>query len=301
MTSIEIPDGFATRMREVYGASGREWLSELPSIVARCAERWGLEVGPPFVPLTYNWVAPATMADGTAVVLKAGYPPPPGFEHEPLALAHFAGQGCARLIDHAPELGAFVIERLTPGVMLRTLPDDAERTLIAARIMRLLWRPVPDDHPFASVAAWGKAFTRYRARDIQPLPADLVDEAEPAYAQLVATSPVQMLLHGDLHHDNILSAARAPWLAIDPKGVAGDPAYEPASFLFNPDPWLSQQPDMRAVLDARIAIFASELGLDAQRIRAWAFAQAVVSAIWTVEDHGHGWDIAISIAHSLRK
>jgi streptomycin 6-kinase len=62
--------------------------------------------------------------------------------------------------------------------------------------------------------------------------------AESLFRELIASSESPVLLHGDLHHFNILSARRQPWLAIDPKGVAGEPAYEPGALLRNPNPEL---------------------------------------------------------------
>jgi streptomycin 6-kinase len=95
-----------------------------------------------------------------------------------------------------------------------------------------------------------------------------------------------MLLHGDLHQENILSAERQPWLAIDPKGVIGEPAYETGALLCNMLPHLLQMPHPERVLARRIAQLSAELGLERARIRDWGLAQAVLSAWWCVEDFG---------------
>ncbi len=102
-----------------------------------------------------------------------------------------------------------------------------------------------------------------------------------------------MLLHGDLHHDNILAAERAPWLALDPKGVAGEPAYEVGALMRNP------RPQPAEVLARRASILAEVLDIDRQRILGWSFAQAVLSAWWNIEDQGHGWEGAIEVAERL--
>src|SRR5438067_1309862 len=78
-------------------------------------------------------------------------------------------------------------------------------------------------------------------------------QAEAIFAALLATQVAPVLLHGDLHHENILAAARQPWLAIDPKGVVGEPAYEAGALLRNPLPWLLEQPDPRGVTARRVA------------------------------------------------
>jgi streptomycin 6-kinase len=92
-----------------------------------------------------------------------------------------------------------------------------------------------------------------------------------------------MLLHGDLHHDNILSATREPWLVIDPKGIVGDPGYDLGAFLYNPWPGLLELPDPARVIARRVDQLAEGLGMERARVRAWGIAQAVLSACWSIE------------------
>jgi streptomycin 6-kinase len=105
-----------------------------------------------------------------------------------------------------------------------------------------------------------------------------------------------LILHGDLHHFNILSAEREPWLAIDPKGVVGEAAYEAGALLRNPLEDMSQYPH---ILKRRIAILSEMLDIDCQRILGWAVAQAVLSAWWSYEDHGQGWEPGVALAETL--
>ena len=107
-----------------------------------------------------------------------------------------------------------------------------------------------------------------------------------------------MLLHGDLHHYNILSAERAPWLAIDPHGLVGEPAFETGAFFGNPS-GLLDRPNPRRVLTRRADIFAERLSLDRARIVAWGFAYQMLSAVWSAEHGGTGWRNAVSVAEIL--
>ncbi len=296
----EIPPQFAQTIAEVYGPAGVAWLAGLTALVASCGERWGLALGAPFA-LSYNYVAPAERADGSQVVLKLGVPNPE-LSSEAAALAHYGGRGCARLLDADPAGGALLIERLQPGTMLAALADDEAATRVAAGVMRALWQPPPAEHTFVTVARWGLGFGRLRARfggGTGPLPTPLVARAEALFAELLASSAAPALLHGDLHHDNILAAERAPWLAIDPKGVVGEPAYEVGAFLRNPIERVLRAPDPTRLLERRIAIFAEELGFEPARLAGWGMAQAVLSAWWSIEDHGHGWQPAIALAERL--
>jgi len=88
---------------------------------------------------------------------------------------------------------------------------------------------------------------------------------------------------GDLHHDNILEDERRGWLAIDPKGVVGETAFETGALLRNPGPDPALWADAKTIL-RRTAILAERLGLERQRILAWCFAQAALSALWRLED-----------------
>jgi streptomycin 6-kinase len=206
------------------------------------------------------------------------------------------------LLDADVENGFLLIEMLSPGTRLTNVPDDEEATSIAAQVMKQLWRPVPEVHPFPTVADWARGMARLRAEfngGSGPYPARLVDEAEMLFSELLGSMSEQVLLHGDLHHANILAASRQPWLSIDPKGVVGEPAYEVGAFLRNPMPGIAARSDVRQILRRRIDQFAEELGFDRARLREWGVAQAVLSAWWSYEDEGSGWDAAIAIGEVL--
>ncbi len=297
---MRIPENFARTMIELNGDAGAAWLDRLPALLAACADRWGLTLEPPFT-LSYNYVAPAVRADGTPVVLKVGWP---GREllTEIAALRFYDGHGIAQLLDADPEWGALVLERLVPGVMLSEVPDDEEATRIAAGVMRQLWRPLPSDHSFRAVADWAAGLAKLRPRfggTTGPLPAPLVERAEALFADLLPSQVAPVLLHGDLHHWNIMTAEREPWLALDPKGIAGEPAYEVGALLRNQIPRLLASPNPASAMARRVDILADELGFDRARLAGWGVAQAVLSAWWSIEDHGYGGEEAITCAELL--
>src|SRR5262249_34292324 len=153
------------------------------------------------------------------------------------ALRLFDGHGMAELLAWDDDDEVMLLEALQPGTLLKTIADDTAATSIAAAVMRQFWRPVPAQHPFPTVADWGRGFTRlrkYYGGGHGPFPLRLLEEAERLFAELSASMAEPVLLHGDLHHDNILAAQRQPWLAIDPKGLIGEPAYETGALLRNP-------------------------------------------------------------------
>ncbi|MBM4429593.1 MAG: hypothetical protein FJ026_04490 [Chloroflexi bacterium] len=297
-----LPDPLVRTIHELHGEAGVEWLRRLPALLAACAERWGLTLQAPFANLTYNYVTTARCADGTEAVLKAGVPNPE-LRTEIEALRLCAGRGTVRLLEADAHLGLLLLERLRPGTPLLRLTDDQEATTVAARVMRQLWRPAPDPHPFPTVARWALGFQRLRRQfggGTGPFPPRLVERAEGLYAELSASSAEPVLLHGDLHHANILRAERQPWLAVDPKGLVGEPAYEVGALLRNPYPHILHQPDVRRILTRRAAQLAEELGFDRTRVLRWAFAQAVLSAWWNYEDLGHRWEWPLACAEVLQ-
>ncbi len=296
-----LPHDFIRTIQDVHGEQGAAWLVALPDLINECTRRWDLTVLPPF-PLSYNYVAPALHRDSRQVVIKLGVPNEE-LTCEIAALRLYDGQGAAQLFDADADRGILLIEQLTPGTPLNDLPDDEQATRIAAEVMQTLWRPLPPDHPFPTTADWAAGLGRLRDRfdgGTGPMPARLVDRAEGLFRDLLASSAPPVLLHGDLHHENILAATRAPWLALDPKGVAGEPAYEVGALLRNP-PGVDQWPDLKRAQMRRVAILAEMLGLDRQRIANWTVAQAVLAAWWGFEDHGHVWEGAIQIAEAMQE
>lgn len=281
----------------MFGESGVAWLGRLPEILGTCAARWNLRVEPPFE-LSYNYVAPATRADGTEVVFKVGCPHPE-LTTEAGVLPLFSNEVTCTLLEYAPELGALLLERVRPGVPLTevALEDDTLATGIAIELLRQLWREPPPGHPFPTVADWARGLDRHRAQfgGSGPLPAKLFDEAAECFAWLLETTTQPQLLHGDFHHDNVLSATRKPWLIIDPKGIVGDPGYDLGAFLYNPIPGLLNMPNPGRVTARRVDQLAEGLGMDRARIRGWGLAQAVLSACWSIEG-AEDWRYAITCA-----
>lgn len=288
----------ARKLIDVYGERGRAWVEAFPATLERVRRRWGLRLGETFAYVGYAYVARAELPDGTPVVLKLA-PPDKELVSEAEALRHYDGRGVCRLLDSDDTVVALLLERLEPGETLATLEDDAAATEIAANVMERLFRPLPPDHAFPTIERWGQAFERVREQHGDSggvFPPELLDPASRLYFDLCASQTGPVLLHGDLHHYNILSATREPWLAIDPKGLAGEPAYEIGPYLYNR---LDAGPDIRALTLRRIDQFAGILGLDRQRLLAWGFCQSVLSAVWTFEDHGEVTNDHLRVARAL--
>jgi streptomycin 6-kinase len=287
LSMFVIPGDFACKMIALGGEGGRAWIERLPNILAACEQRWGLTIDLPF-DLSYNYVAPAVRRNGTPVVVKACLPDGETTQVEALRL--FDGHGMVRLLEYDEGDEVMLLEQLQPGTLLSTVEDDEKATSIAASVMRQMWRPAPQEHPFPTVFDWGKGFVRLRQEyggGCGPFPPALLEEAETLFAELNASMADPVLLHGDLHHENILAAKREPWLAIDPKGLVGEPAYETGALLRNQLSVVFDDAQPGRVMAHRVEQLAGELGLDRARVRGWGLAQAVLSVWWSIEDFGH--------------
>lgn len=270
----------------VHGNAGREWVAAFPALLRRFRETWNVvELGPPFPYVGYAWVGPGRLADGLEVVLKLA---PPGMEStaEIAALKLYDGRGAARLLASDSDAVALLLERLHPGETLATtVGDDTTATGIAAGLAGRLSRPLPADHPFPTIERWGEAFERAAASNPNGppgVPPELFHPARRIYFDLCRSATAPVLLHGDLHHWNILSATREPWLAIDPKGLTGELAFEAGAYLRNRTDGAA---DLPAQLRRRAQQFAEALALDSERVLGWGFALSVLSILWSFEDN----------------
>lgn len=288
--------------------SGREWLARLPDMIGELREAWGLRLGAAFHGGSCSWAAPAWHAEGgpegEPLVLKVTWPHPEALS-EAAGLRLWNGRGAARV--HAYDAGrqALLLERCEPGTELggsHGVPAD-ERLVHGADVLRELWAarlPVPGGEgpvlPRLSdvTADWAdlaedRAARRWPAAidtALFALGADLLRE-------LPASAGREVLLHGDFTPGNVLAARRRPWLAIDPKPMRADPAYDLWPLVEQvDDPFATGDP--RAAVTHRTALVAGELALDPGRVRAWAVARHVEYALWSVvEDEDPGRSVEL--------
>ncbi len=298
------PEAWKNNIRGVFGEAGILWLERLPQLLNECAVQYQLEILPPFPNLSFNYVTPVRRSDGTDAVLKLGVPNPE-LHSEIAALRVYDGRKAVRVLESDAEQGILLLEHIMPGTPLTTLASDEhddEATTICSLLMRDLWRLVPPGFALQTVADWSKSFGVIRERfggGSGVLPHALLDKAERIYAEYLAAPTGQVLLHGDLHHDNILLDTDDHWLAIDPKGLIGEPEYEVGSNLRNlwQDRYTIANP--KRTIERRIEIFADILGFDKERLRNWGFAQTMLSAWWTIEDGGDDFQKEITLAELL--
>jgi streptomycin 6-kinase len=110
----------------------------------------------------------------------------------------------------------------------------------------------------------------------------LVRAAKAARALLSAPQDIAVL-HGDIHHGNVLDFGPRGWLAIDPKGLYGERGFDFANIFCNPDATLATAPGR---LSRQATVVAEAAGLDRRRLLQWVLAYAGLSAAWFIDDGG---------------
>lgn len=298
---MTLPEPLLESLRAVH-EDAAPWLAGLPDLLDDLQDRWDIRVAGLVPDLSYNVVLFAEGADGAPYALKLS-PPSSDFAREAAALRHYGGDGVCQLVRAEVSAAAMLLERVFPGASLWNADPsdpraDEAATRTAAALMRRLWRPVPEPHPFRTLESWSRAIPDHLAASAGPLPLEVVRRANGLRLELLQ-DPEVVLLHADLHHGNILTASRAPFLAIDPKGIVGPKGYDVGPFLENPTPTLARQVGLRGILGRRVAIFSEMLGVEKDELAAWGFFHAVLSACWSAEDHGEGWEAALAVAEAL--
>ncbi|GAA2776582.1 aminoglycoside phosphotransferase family protein [Streptomyces showdoensis] len=285
---IVVPEEFVRSTVAREGRPGEEWTDRLPGLVDGLLERWGWLPEGGVLHGGVGVIVPVRRASGERAVLKVSFPHP-GNVHEPDAFAVWAGRGAVRLYARDDERFAMVLERAGTST-LGELADGDEVARVAGRIGRRLAVPAPPGLPRLSerAGAWEEELQR-DARELgHTMPGRVVDAAVATVRELGRDQP-DTLVHGDLHAGNVLRAEREPWLAVDPKGYAGDPAYDGGTFLKTRAPHFLGAADPRAAAFRALAVYAEAAGLDRERVRRWAQLHVVQAAFW---GRRHGLRIA---------
>jgi len=219
----------------------------------------------------------ATDRSGRPVVVKLE-PDASARDAEVRALRHWDGRGAVRVLDVDEAHGAIVLERLVPGTSLREeTVHDPEAAEIAAGVIRTLHAAAPPFPALPHIRDWMA----------------VLDAPKRALAEdLCRRSSGDVVLHGDLHHDNILRAGAGDWLAIDPKGVIGPREAEPAAFLRNPRDELLASADPVGLSRTRARVMARVLVQEPSLLLGWAYVLGVLAAIWAAEDGAVAEEVA---------
>ncbi|SOD64352.1 streptomycin 6-kinase/streptomycin 6-kinase [Streptomyces zhaozhouensis] len=286
---FEVPEAFAQDTVAREGEAGTAWLARLPALVDELLERWNCSPDGAAVHGAVGVVVPVRRRpSGEPAVLKVSFPHP-GNDHEPHAFTVWAGRGAVLLHERDDERYAMLLERARTA-SLAEVEDTDEVITVGGRISRLLAVPAPPELPRLSARAdeW-EARLRLDADELtHGMDGHTVASAIATVRELGHDQP-EVMVHGDLHAGNILRAAREPWLAIDPKGYVGDPAYDGGTLLKARALALLRADDLGRAVRRAVDMFAEAAEVDRERARRWAQFHAVEAAFW---GRRHGFHIA---------
>lgn len=283
------------RIASAAGSAGATWFDALPATVGVLTDRFGLARLGRLRRSTWSFVVDAETAEGAPAVLKL-VPPSPDTALEIEVLVRARGRGYVTVLDAEPALGAVLLERLPrdPGFSTVGPEGDEAAARAVARCIREKWRGDLEDRArFPNVATWAKDFDRVWATAEPNIPlgytAADITAAQNDFADLLHRAGETGVLHGDLHHGNVLLDLAGQPVAIDPKGVTGPLAFEVGAFMRNPAPALTGWPDPVATLHRRADLFAEELDLEPTLTLWWSVVQLALSAVWAASDGDQAW------------
>lgn len=281
---MQIPEYFCSKIVRAFGEPGQRWLDELPQVLNKCMENWQLTDCTVAEGLSINLVCFAKSAEYGEVVLKIGSPNAEIFT-EMTALSLYAGRHICRCYAVDKDLRALLLERIIPGQNLTAVADLRAQLDIAANLISHIPIPLTEDHGLPTYTHWvQKAFTRAREEGkVGREMLSLIDAAEELFAELEMESRPQMLLHGDLHHWNILMDEKGVWKAIDPHGVVGMACMEAARFMNN---HIDMVVDAEKLphLDEMVSVFSAVFHEPKRVLAICLYVLFVLSTCWTYEE-----------------
>lgn len=220
--------------------------------------------GEPFVSLS-SWVGPVRYRDQPAFLKVTR-------ESEELAGVHallaWNGNGAVRVL--AEDGDAFVLERAGQTIREKVAEDAAATAVLCDTAARLHAVAIPDLERFVTLRRW-----------FRQLFANTDPRFDPArrFADALVDSGPTVLLHGDIHHENVLDGGPRGWLAIDPKGIAGPAPFDYCNLFTN---WTPEQSVEH--FDSRLAFVSDHLGLARETMLRWVAAWSALSGIWHLDD-----------------
>jgi len=277
-------EDFLTAARAQHGAEAEAWTEAAPALHDELVVRWELTLTEVLGEDPTTYLVAGLRSGEVPVTLKIAYPDA-WFVEEVAALLHWGGEGAAAVIDHDPR-GATLLERAEPATPLADEPDEEHALLVACGVAERLWIANPGGiaHLAGEVLEWARTMPGRHHLTNRPFERILVHEAVSAIRELVPTQPEQVLLHGDLHLGNIVLAGEDSWLAVAPKPLIGEHAFDAAALIYGGAERIARdRMGGKERLGRRLDVVSERLEIDRERLRRWALAISTDYALWDFE------------------
>lgn len=277
------------------GKKGSTQISVLQTVIEALTDQWKLKNITPVENMSYNYVAKA-IRDDQPVVLKIGFDKKAILD-ERQALSYFDSNAVIRLLDYDEQYNALLLEQAIPGITLKSFYPAQEEFVIDCYVdttKRLLSKSIKSSYKFRHIKDWLKVLDDFQSNRI---PNNLLRIAIELKDSLLSTMTKEVVLHGDLHHENILKN-KDTWIVIDPKGTVGEPEFEIAAFDFISIDEMKNNNEVQKLFYRRLNLIAEKSQLSAERIKDWVFVRLMLSAVWHIEDNGEPEKV-ISLAEMI--
>ncbi len=279
---MDLSPNFLANLQDAYKDTGKAWLHDLAETITKLCDKHGCRFIKPMPDLTYHFVGLVEiLATGENAILKMA-PTSENVEREAKWLRCF-DKDVPIIYWFDDEYHAYLMEQIVPGKSLKYLvkDDDDKATSIICQVIRDLHDNQHKVEGFKHLSELAIALPGLK-RKIED---KILTKTQALFAALTEPSATDVLLHGDLHHDNILSSGN-DYKVIDPHGYIGDPAFASSVMIYNPRDCFPQDKSVKEIIQRRLSILCDELPYDAHRIKAWTLCMTILSIAWSYEDYG---------------
>jgi streptomycin 6-kinase len=288
---------FEAAVRVRVGTDADEWLAAVPDLISSVTGRWDLHVTAVANRIDAFGLSIPARRDSDRVTLRIAYPDA-FLADETAALRAWDGAGAVRVLEE-DDRGAQLRSSPSPGTALSLERNEMRALRMVADALRQLWIAPPDGMQTlaAEVRTWGSSMPERFESVHQPFDEQLMRDAEVMFRSFGPSQMDAVLLHGDVRLDTfLLDGERA--VAIDPKPLAGEPAFDVAALLRDGPGDLVRDPAAgRQRLQGRLEQLTDLLDVRASRVRGWAFAVAIDTGLYAYETGDiDGGDLMIEIA-----
>jgi streptomycin 6-kinase len=288
---------FEAAVRVRVGADADVWLAAVPDLISSVTGRWDLHVTAVANRIDAFGMSIPARRESDRVTLRIAYPDA-FLADETVALGAWDGAGAVRVLEE-DDRGAQLRSSPTPGTALSLERNEMRALRMVADALRQLWIAPPDGMQTlaAEVRTWGSSMPERFESVHQPFDEQLMRDAEVMFRSFGPSQMDAVLLHGDVRLDTfLLDGERA--VAIDPKPLAGEPAFDVAALLRDGPAELVRDPAAgRQRLQGRLEQLTDLLDVRASRVRGWAFAVAIDTGLFAYETGDiDGGDLMIEVA-----
>ncbi|WP_254654684.1 MULTISPECIES: aminoglycoside phosphotransferase family protein [unclassified Bacillus (in: firmicutes)] len=220
------------------------------------------------------------------VVLKLGDPSLGEIISEYHTLCQYHARGFCRVIEADIENGVILEARIQPGTSLREENSLEKRLSVFCHFYKGLHISPSKSVVYPSYMQWVDRITEYmsKQKDCRELYL-YMKKARNIYLSISAMYSEKALLHGDLHHDNILLGMDGEYIIIDPKGVIGDPVFDVPRFILNEFDNKKDRETYKKINNI-IEVLEKELTIPDSIIRQCLYVETLMSVCWCIEDGG---------------